>query len=193
MSADDENKDRNSLDDEDQAEWDEFTQEFSEELREEENFEALLKSENFQHDEISSNQKNSVIEEKTPPKKTERKQFQNPQLDKRTFEKLRKGKLPIEARLDLHGMNKEKAHEAVTHFIKGSYAWGLRTLIIITGKGKSKSKAEDWLVKGQGVLKENVPYWLESKNLKPYILKFVTAQPKDGGSGALYIYLKRKR
>ena len=48
-------------------------------------------------------------------------------------------------------------------------------------------------MKGDGVLKNKTPLWLSERDLKPYILKFISAQPKDGGSGALYVYLRRNK
>ncbi len=187
---------------EDQAIWEDFASEFYETDTDEpeEDFATLLtQSEGA----VNNGKLNHNVEcddcekpELVIPDITVKHKFKtnhDPQLDRRTAEKLRKGKMPIEARLDLHGMSREVAHEAVENFIISSAARGLRHVIIITGKGKSKSSAADWLVHGKGVLKENTPYWLSSPKLKPLILKFMQAQPKDGGAGALYIYLKRKK
>lgn len=118
---------------------------------------------------------------------------QKPQLDRRTAEKLRKGKLAIEGRIDLHGMTREIAYEALGHFILDAAKAGKRHVLVITGKGKSKVTAAKWLSAGDGILKQNVPHWLEGKTLRPHILKYTPAQPKDGGSGALYVYLKKKK
>lgn len=190
-----------ALSPEDQAIWDEFAADFVESVPdEEEDFETLLARSEGQNigDEsdclIKDNEGDAT--EIIAPADVVKKTFKiihDPQLDKRTAEKLRKGKMPIEARLDLHGMSREVAHEAVENFILSSAARGLRHVIIITGKGKSKSTSQDWLKQGKGILKEHTPYWLSSPKLKPVILKFMQAQPKDGGAGALYIYLKRKR
>jgi DNA-nicking Smr family endonuclease len=106
-------------------------------------------------------------------------------LDKRTGEKLRRGRLPVEARLDLHGMTQAEAHHALVDFIAGRQASGCRCVIVITGKGSYRG--------GAGILKEAVPRWLNEPANRQHILAFSHAQPKDGGTGALYILLRRSR
>src|SRR5579863_6434682 len=109
-----------------------------------------------------------------------------PGVDRRTAEKQRRGQLPIEARLDLHGLTQDEAHRALTRFISDGDARGLRNLLIITGKG---SAGDD----GRGVLKAAVPRWLNEQQLRPRILSFSWAQPRHGGAGALYVLLRRRR
>ncbi|HPD83374.1 MAG: Smr/MutS family protein [Alphaproteobacteria bacterium] len=191
---DDSDNKKDSVKEENDALWEEFTREFCDVAPEEENFEALLE----QIDPSSPQKpedKSQIVETSQSTKKelplVSKKQ--TPQLDRRTEERLRKGKIPIEARIDLHGMTRDVAHEALERFIVQSYHRGLRHVLVITGKGKSKSTTDDWLTVGQGVLKTNVPFWLDGMALKPYILKYMSAQPKDGGTGALYVYLKRQR
>ena len=101
-------------------------------------------------------------------------------LDKRTAQRLKKGRLPIEARLDLHGHSQEQAFRALHGFIDGQWAAGRRCVLVVTGKGK-------------GVLKDAVPRWLNEPLLRMKILSFTYAQRQDGGEGALYILLKRAR
>lgn len=114
-------------------------------------------------------------------------------LDKRTSERLDRGRLPIEARLDLHGMVQSAAHGALTYFIMTAHADGKRCVLVITGKGeRSRNDITDMHEKG-GVLRRAVPQWLNEAGLRSKILKFTYAQPKDGGEGALYILLRRKR
>jgi DNA-nicking Smr family endonuclease len=109
----------------------------------------------------------------------------SPGLDRRTAEKLRRGRLEIEARLDLHGMTQEEAHRALARFIHRAQESGARTVLVITGKGSAAG--------GGGVLRAAVPRWLNEPGLRPRILSFTWAQPKDGGSGALYLLLRRQR
>ena len=104
-------------------------------------------------------------------------------LDRKTSEKFRKGQMSIEATLDLHGMTQDEAHPALHKFIKRSYADKKRCVLVITGKG----------AEGNGILKRMTPEWLEDRSVKNLILKTATAQAKDGGSGALYILLRRQR
>lgn len=109
-----------------------------------------------------------------------------PGVDRRTAEKQRRGQLPIEARLDLHGLTQDKAHRALARFIADCESRGLRNLLIITGKG---SAGDD----GRGVLKAAVPRWLNERELRPRVLSFSWAQPRHGGAGALYLLLRRRR
>ncbi len=106
-------------------------------------------------------------------------------LDARTMERLRRGRLRPEARLDLHGMTQDEAHQAVTGFIAASRGAGRRCVIVITGRGRAKL--------GGGVLREQAPRWLNLQPTRGNILGFAVAQPKDGGSGALYVLLRKKR
>lgn len=114
-------------------------------------------------------------------------------VDRNTLKRFQKGQMPIEARLDLHGMNQGQAHEALRAFIAASYAAGRRCVIVITGKGLTGKTSEEWGNAKPGVLKQRVPEWLEDAALKPYILQISKAQRKDGGDGALYVLLRRKR
>ncbi len=106
-------------------------------------------------------------------------------VDKRTAERFRKGSMEIEARIDLHGLTREAAHGTLTRFLRDSAARGRRMVLVITGKGL---RAE-----GDGVLKSEVPRWLNEASLRPLLLSFTYAQPRDGGEGALYVFLKRDR
>ncbi|MBN8544025.1 MAG: Smr/MutS family protein [Alphaproteobacteria bacterium] len=89
-------------------------------------------------------------------------------------------KATIEATLDLHGMSEDAAHRALTRFMKAAIASEIRTLLIITGKGK-------------GVLRAAVPKWLDVPSLRPFILALTYATPKEGGEGAYRVLMKRKR
>lgn len=104
-------------------------------------------------------------------------------IDRRTAVRLKQGRLPIEGRLDLHGMTRDVAFEAVRSFVEASVVQGRRCVILVTGKGLGQS--------GGGVLRNEVPRWLNLPQNRKYIVGFTHAQPKDGGTGALYLYLKR--
>lgn len=111
-------------------------------------------------------------------------------VDKNTREKFRKGEYPIDGRLDLHGDTRETALLRVENFIHNHYSRGSRVLLIITGKG-TFNKAPD--EPRAGVLRESLPGWLSDSGLRPFILAFDKATVKDGGSGAFYVLLKRRR
>jgi DNA-nicking Smr family endonuclease len=104
-------------------------------------------------------------------------------VDKRTAERMRRGEMVLDGRLDLHGMTQDSAHGALTAFVHRAYDSGRRCLLVITGKGAG----------GGGVLKGQVPRWLNQAPLRPLILGFSHARPQHGGEGALYVLIKRKR
>lgn len=104
-------------------------------------------------------------------------------LDKSTRRKLFRGDVPISRRLDLHGMTAAQAEQRVTGFIQESTHRGHRCVLIITGKG----------LKGDGVLRRHVPIWLKKPSLGDVVLAIAEARPADGGAGALYVLLRRKR
>lgn len=102
-------------------------------------------------------------------------------LDRASADRLRRGRYPIEARLDLHGMTQEEAHRALKGFVAGSRRLGRRVVLVITGHGRSSG----------GVLKSAVPRWLNEPDLRPHVLALTPARPRDGGSGALYLLLRK--
>ena len=105
-----------------------------------------------------------------------------PGLDKRTAQRLRRGQIGIEGRIDLHGMTRVEAHRNLTDFLTSSAIAGRRCVLVITGKGL-----------GSGILRSEFPRWLNEAALRPLILSFAPAQPRDGGGGAFYVYLRRTR
>jgi DNA-nicking Smr family endonuclease len=107
-------------------------------------------------------------------------------IDKNQRRRMDRGDIPIEDRIDLHGLTRDEASTVLEHFIEKAYSEGKRMLLVITGKGY-KSKYN------KSVLKQELPHWLNRANLHGKILRFSTAQPKHGGDGAYYILLKRKR
>ena len=106
-------------------------------------------------------------------------------LDRRTMDKLRKGKMRPEAVIDLHGMTAADAHRALGGFLGSAYATGRRCVLVITGKGSLKE--------GGGVIRRELPSWLNAAENRGRILGFAQARPGDGGGGAFYVLLKRKR
>jgi DNA-nicking Smr family endonuclease len=102
-------------------------------------------------------------------------------IDRATAERLKRGKLAIEARLDLHGLTQDEAHSEISGFVGRSRAAGLRCVLVITGRGAV----------GGGILRQAVPRWLDEPGLRRHLLAVASAQPRDGGSGALYLLLRR--
>lgn len=103
--------------------------------------------------------------------------------DRANAERLKRGQHPVEARLDLHGLTQAEAHRALAGFLQSARANGKRCVLVITGRGRA----------GGGVLKTAVPRWLDEPGFRPHVLAIATAQPRDGGSGALYVMLRRTR
>ena len=112
-------------------------------------------------------------------------------IDGRIDKKLKQGKIAVERIYDLHGLNQHQAYAALEKFIYKSYQEKCRCVLIITGKGKSIQKQENWFEKPQGVLKEKLPQWLSTKNFAHIVLKTTKAHSKHGGDGAYYIYLRK--
>lgn len=126
---------------------------------------------------------------------------QNPpiaEFDRRKVRKIRSGHVDIEARIDLHGMRQDQAHAALRAFIVRCQGKGQRWVLIITGKGKIAERDADAPFdmtqnRDRGVLKRNVPRWLEEADLRPMIVSFTTAAIQHGGEGALYVHLRTKK
>jgi DNA-nicking Smr family endonuclease len=106
-------------------------------------------------------------------------------LDRATAERLSKGRLSVEATLDLHGMTQAEAHPALARFVERSAAAQRRCVLIVTGRGLFKAEG--------GVLRQAVPRWLNEAPLRAHVLSFDYAQSRHGGAGALYVLLKRRR
>ena len=113
-------------------------------------------------------------------------------MDKRNFDRLRKGKLAVDGRIDLHGMTLVEAHPRLNAFVRDAHARGKRLLLVITGKGQG-STSNDIMQRQRGVLRHQVPQWLAMPPLAPLVLQVVQASRKHGGTGAYYVYLRRSR
>ena len=106
-------------------------------------------------------------------------------VDRRTARRLKRGQLPAEARLDLHGRTQDQAHDALQSFIQESRMARRRCVLVITGKGSIASG------KG-GVLRQMVPRWLNEPALRRHIIAITNAPESSGGAGALYVLLKSR-
>lgn len=127
----------------------------------------------------------------TPPK-TETAPPPSLAMDRKTFGRMTRGKLAPEARIDLHGMTVAAAHPALTGFILRSQAEGRRLVLVITGKGKRSEDSGPIPVR-PGVLRHQVPHWLETPPLRQAVLQITPAHRRHGGDGAFYVYLRRRR
>jgi DNA-nicking Smr family endonuclease len=105
-------------------------------------------------------------------------------LDKPTMEKLSRGKLPIEGRVDLHGLTQSEAHSLLLSFLQRAHANGVRYVLVITGKGFSSG--------GDGILRHQVPAWLSTPPFRALVSSHDVSARHHGGEGALYIRLRKK-
>ncbi len=137
--------------------------------------------------------KNIIKDFSLPPQTLNNGNLETRKLDRKTDEKIKKGLFKIEASLDLHGMRQEEAYKSLCEFIQLSYQSKKRFVLVITGKGKNTDNNQHWMDSTRGILKERVPDWLNRQPCNQYVLKIGTAKPKDGGSGALYVYLKNNK
>jgi DNA-nicking Smr family endonuclease len=112
-------------------------------------------------------------------------------MDRKAHRKLTRGKLHPEARIDLHGMTLADAHPALLDFVACAHARGLRLVLVITGKGKARDEYGP-IPARTGVLRHQVPQWLSSGPLRPLVLQVAEAHQRHGGSGAFYVYLRRR-
>jgi DNA-nicking Smr family endonuclease len=115
-------------------------------------------------------------------------------LDRQTARKLEGGRLPVEAKLDLHGMRQRDAHAALRKFLKWAQSKDYRHVLVITGKGAApdtrRSFYEDDV---RGVLRSAVPHWLAHPDLAHVVVSFSEAPRRLGGEGALYVRLRKAR
>ncbi|MEP9387093.1 Smr/MutS family protein [Mesorhizobium sp. KR9-304] len=105
-------------------------------------------------------------------------------LDRPTLDKLARGRLPIEGRVDLHGMTQSEAHSLLLSFLQRAHAGGVRYVLVITGKGFSSG--------GDGILRRQVPAWLSTPPFRALVSSHDLAARNHGGEGALYVRLRRK-
>lgn len=140
-----------------------------------------------------------AVAQSSPPTQTDRpvtaksdQFFKTGGLDRRTEQKLKQGKMPIEGRLDLHGLTLEEAHQEVRKFIRLYYQSGKRCVLIITGKGEASEQGA-WYEGSRGQIRRNFRHWLDDADLKPLILSVSAARRDHGGGGAFYVLLRRQR
>lgn len=105
-------------------------------------------------------------------------------LDKPTRRKIAKGRVDIEARIDLHGLTQGEAHGLLYGFLVSAHARGLRHVMVITGKGRSFGS--------EGILRQAVPHWFSTPLFRLLVSAYEDAARHHGGHGALYVRLRRQ-
>ena len=105
------------------------------------------------------------------------------QIDAALKKRFERGDLPLDGKIDLHGLTLEQAHRKFLSFIHTKIAAGARFILIVTGKG----------VGGEGIIRKSLPLWCDSAEIKQHILQRTEAKPHHGGSGATYILLRKSK
>ena len=103
-------------------------------------------------------------------------------IEPRRKHRIAKAREPIGARLDLHGLDQDRARSVLERFLARAWDDGFRAVLVITGKG----------VQGDGILKRRTPEWLAAPHLAHMVAGISDAARHHGGEGALYVALKRK-
>jgi DNA-nicking Smr family endonuclease len=119
-------------------------------------------------------------------------------FERRTAQRLGRGQLEPEARLDLHGHGLENARIALLHFLSSRRMQGLRMVLVITGKGASPfarhtlhTREHFHTPEREGKLRREVPLWLEEAQFRIHVVGFQPAHPRHGGGGAFYVKLRK--
>jgi DNA-nicking Smr family endonuclease len=111
-------------------------------------------------------------------------------LERKLKRNLARGRGGVDSALDLHGLNQAEAHHALRSFLLDAQARGDRLVIVVTGKGRAGSSS--WIDE-PGVLRRLAPHWLRAADMRGVVMGFEEAARAHGGSGALYVRLRRAR
>ena len=111
-------------------------------------------------------------------------------LERRVRQKLSRGRLDVDASIDLHGMRQDEAHARLRQFLHRCQADNARLVLVVTGKGRSSRVSESGHDE-VGVLRRNVPEWLRAADLRRIVVSVESATATHGGAGALYVRLRR--
>ena len=109
-----------------------------------------------------------------------------PGFSRKLMQRLKRGEFPVQDYIDLHGLTKQEAEAQQRGFLIRSQQLGLRCVLVVHGRGLNSEN-------NIPVLKERLPVWLNRGSIKRIVLAFSTARPYDGGTGAIYILLRKWR
>lgn len=109
-----------------------------------------------------------------------------PLADRSPEKRVRRGKLDVGAKLDLHGFTQDEARAVLTRFLLHARADGVRVALVVTGKGGRLRSGES----APGVLKQRLPDWLAGADLRPLVSGYAEAHQRHGGGGAYYVFLR---
>jgi DNA-nicking Smr family endonuclease len=107
-------------------------------------------------------------------------------VDRNTMRRLKRGQLPIQDHIDLHGLTQKEAETRVREFLVNSQARGLQCVLIVHGRGLNSPD-------NIPILKERLPVWLNKGAARKIVKAFSSARPYDGGTGAIYVLMRRHK
>ena len=113
-------------------------------------------------------------------------------MERKLKQKLARGRMSADAAIDLHGFRQAEAFSALRYFLVGAQRDGARIVLVVTGKGGRRTEAFDMTGSEVGVLRRSVPLWLGLPEFRPLVIGFEEAARSHGGSGALYVRLRRR-
>ncbi|MFC1866605.1 Smr/MutS family protein [Thermodesulfobacteriota bacterium] len=106
-------------------------------------------------------------------------------VNRKIMRQLKRGHIPVQDHIDLHGLTRKEAEVEVSRFLAESHKRGLRCVLLVHGRGLNSPGSFP-------VLKERLPVWLNRGAARKIVMAFATARPYDGGTGAIYVLLRRR-
>lgn len=147
-------------------------------------FEEAIAEEDTPPPQLQKNPANQAFDKNAPKEDAAKPKGIHHPLEKPVKRKIARGRLSLEARIDLHGMIQSEAHGILLDFLLRAHERGLRHVLVITGKGSSLGS--------EGALKRAVPLWFSKAEFRFLISSYETAARQHGGEGALYVRLSRR-
>ena len=123
-------------------------------------------------------------------------------IERKLRQRVSRGQRSIDLRIDLHGLRQHEAHAALDAFLARAHAGGAQLVLVVTGKGRttgtvgSTGRPDDAAWQGnpeRGILNRMVPLWLAGHEARRFVIGFEPAAPNHGGSGALYVRIRKAR
>ena len=139
----------------------------------------------------TSPQKSKPRHQQIPPERIAAPRAAPEALDRRQLRRIAAGKTDLDGRIDLHGLRQAEAYARVRAFLESAYAGGLKTVLVITGKGAQADRREAPDERQRGVLRRSVPLWLGQGELSHMVLSYGVAGTRHGGDGAFYVRLRK--
>ena len=107
-------------------------------------------------------------------------------IDRKLDKKLKNGNFVADIKVDFHGLKLDEAFDGLINTIKYAYNNGLKFVLVITGKGYGTKL-------GKESIKSQIEHWMTHPDISARVIKYVDAQPKDGGGGAIYVLVKSRK